>query len=159
MRPILAVTDALGATKCDVRPLARGLSNACKTHDERRLSHCPRRPVIELGGSPRCTSLFMAPISEAGFAMVIGSKRTHDAQAGQVRTACRPTRRLPVRSDPNGCLSPMGRHSIISSAAASKVFGTVRPSALAVLRLSVLQRDTEKKGGQQHEMKTCLTAA
>jgi hypothetical protein len=37
-------------------------------------------------------------------------------------------------------------HSITSSARASRVGGTVSPSAFAVLRLSVLQRHTEKEG-------------
>ena len=36
-------------------------------------------------------------------------------------------------------------YSITSLARASNVGGTVRPSAFAVLRLSVLQRDTKKK--------------
>jgi len=39
----------------------------------------------------------------------------------------------------------MVAHSITSSARASSVGGTVRPRDFAVLRLSVLQRDTKKK--------------
>jgi len=51
-------------------------------------------------------------------------------------------------SDLSNCGRMRGRkknYSITSSARASKVGGMLRPSVFAVLRLSVLQRDTEKK--------------
>jgi len=124
MRPILVVTDALGATKwllVYVRPRARGLSNACKAHGERRLSHRPRRPCDRIG---RFAAVHESPHVHKGCVLSVGCEtaeiegiRDQDWVSGSSvgRLARDPERSSAMSAYRNAAIQCGGREELVVS--------------------------------------------